>query len=124
MARNRIGSKRATEAVDAPRPVQPTQPRVLPRAQTDLTSRLHRVEDSPLSALNPGDILLMAGSGLSHDLNEVIFHAVLACPRCGTLIPVTASQYVGALPLMCGSNQCCCRFRIVGKSQVVYLPVI
>ncbi len=128
MPRNKSNVRRTSEAGHSPKMLGAHQPieraKPLTGADGSIPSSLHRVEGGPLSSLSPGEILVLSDSNNYFELEDAIFYAVLACPSCGALIPVTPSQYFGALPLMCGSNSCCCRFRIANKSSLVYLPVV
>ncbi len=128
MPRNKSGARRTSEAGHVPKVLSARQrvERTTPATGSDvgIASSLHRVEGGPVSSLSPGDILVLADSTNYFELEEAIFYAVVACPRCGNLIPVNPSQYFGALSLMCGSNSCCCHFRIVDKIALLYLPVV
>jgi hypothetical protein len=73
--------------------------------------------------MDAGDIILLSEADSLRAAIEKVFFAVLACPACGTLGCITAAQYFGAAPIICGSDQCSCRFRIDGKNHFVYLPV-
>lgn len=84
---------------------------------------LHHVNEVALPAMDPGDIILLAEADSLRSAMEAVFYAVLACPACGTLGCITAAQYLGTAPVICGSDHCSCRFRIDSKSHFVYLPV-
>lgn len=90
--------------------------RLLPRA-------LRLVDGSSLSKMAPSDILLLEEVGSMRDSIEPIFIAVLACPVCGLPSLITAAQYSGAAPVMCGSKDCSGLFRIVDERRLDYLPV-
>src|SRR5690348_8167929 len=100
MPRNKSSVRRASEAGHSPKLLGAHQPikRAKPptRADGGISSSLHRVEGSPLSSLSPGEILVLSDSNNYFELEDAIFYAVLACPSCGALIPVTPSQYLGA----------------------------
>ncbi len=84
---------------------------------------LNHVFDESPNHLAPGDVIVLNESQALRSEVELDFFAVLACPRCGILNLVTASQYFGASPVICGSNSCSCNFRIEDESRIVYLPV-
>ena len=84
---------------------------------------LHHIFDESVKHLAAGDIILLNESPTLKSQVEADFFAVLACPRCGILDFVTASQYFGATAVICGSNSCSCSFRIEDESRIVYLPV-
>jgi hypothetical protein len=85
---------------------------------------LHHVDDNSMSSMLPGDVLLLPNDRFSEAQLDAIFHAVLACPRCATLTPISAAQYFGSVPVMCCSDHCSCRFRIDEENWVIYLPVM
>jgi len=84
---------------------------------------LRHVDEITLTAMHPGDLILLAEAESLRAAMEAVFFAVLACPACGTLGCITAEQYRGAAPVICGSDYCSCRFRIDSKRHFVYLPV-
>ncbi len=84
---------------------------------------LHHVIDGSPNHLTPGDIIVLNESQTLRSEVELDFFAVLACPRCGILDLVTAAQYFGLSPVICGSNSCSCSFRIEDEAHIVYLPV-
>ena len=84
---------------------------------------LHPVDETTLPAMHPGDVILLAESDSLRAVMEEVFYAVLACPACGTLGCITAAQYRGTAPVICGSENCSCRFRIDSKRNFVYFPV-
>ncbi|HKS96896.1 MAG TPA: hypothetical protein VJV74_12310 [Terriglobia bacterium] len=84
---------------------------------------LHHVEGAPMDSLEPGDVLLLPSDRLSKTQLDATFHAVLACPSCGTLTPISPAQYFGIVPVICCSDRCACHFRIEGEGSLRYLPV-
>ena len=84
---------------------------------------LNNVGEDSLQAMNPGDIILLDESASLRPLVEQTFFAVLSCPCCGTSGLITVPQFCGVEPVTCGSDSCSCRFRIVEKSRLEYLPV-
>jgi len=84
---------------------------------------LSRVDESLISAMLPGDIFLidkLEAAGLN---SEPTFHAILACPLCGNQVLISAAQYFGFAPVMCGARACPGFFRIIDEGRFVYLPV-
>ncbi len=120
MRRNRSGPKNAPatphELVEHPSAVRGHQ-----QEQFSPPESLHHVFDDP-KHLVPGDIIVLNESPTLRSQVESDFFAVLACPRCGILDLVTASQYFGVCPVICGSNSCSCSFRIEDESRIIYLP--
>lgn len=86
-------------------------------------SILNSVGEDSLQLMNPGDIILLDESASLRPLVEEAFFAVLSCPWCGTPGLVTLPQYSGIEPVTCGSDSCSCRFRIIERSRLEYLPV-
>ena len=71
----------------------------------------------------PGDIFLierLEAAGLN---SEPAFHAILACPLCGTQVLISAAQYFGLAPVICGAKACSGFFRIIDEGRFDYLPV-
>lgn len=103
----------------APEPgEQPSEPEIGSPPET-----LHQVDEDALSAMQPGDLLMLDAAPSLRTQVETNFLAVLACPRCGQLSLITPPQYFGAIPLICGSNACSCRLRIQDRSRFIYLPL-
>ncbi len=76
-----------------------------------------------LNTMLPGEILLLDRAACLRASIESVFHAVLACPACGALGLITSLQFHGALPVVCPSKLCSCRFRIEDKNRFIYLPL-
>jgi len=120
MARSRLEAKNPQ-----PSPRQRIDLRPLALRQNEIAppESLHHVFDDSLAHLTAGDIIVLDESQTLRSQVERGFFAVLACPRCGTLNLITASQYFGAVPVMCGANICSCSFRILDESGIFYMPV-
>lgn len=85
---------------------------------------LCHVDESSISAMVPGDIFLiekLKSAGLS---TEPAFHAILACPLCGSQGLVSAAQYFGFETVICSARACSGLFKIIDGERLVYLPVI
>lgn len=91
--------------------------------QVPAPESLHHVFDESAERLAPGDVIVLDDSQSLRSQVESGFFAVLACPRCGTLNLITASHYLGSVPVICGSNTCSCSFRIEDECGIVYMPV-
>ena len=89
----------------------------------DLPAILRQVEEDQLSQMEPGDAIVLDRAPELRQHAAGIFHAVIACPVCGLAGLITAQQYFGAVPVICPSDRCSCRFRIHEKSVFIYLPV-
>lgn len=93
------------------------------RGERREATSLHHVDERSLRTMDPGDVILLSEAESLRAAIEKVFYAVLACPACGTLGCITAAQYSGTTPIICGSDHCSCRFRIEGKNHFTYLPV-
>ena len=120
MAKNRLQSKSVAPLQEGLRRAEETA-RI---GRDEPIQSLRPVDDDSMSSMQPGDILLLPNDGLSGVNLDAVFHAVLACPRCGTLTPISPAQYSGGVPVICCSDSCSCRFRIDQESRLVYLPVM
>jgi hypothetical protein len=87
------------------------------------TETLRQVDECSLSDMRPGDMILLDAAPLLKSEVETGFFAVLACPACGTLGLITPLQYSGNDPVICCSDQCSCRFRVIDKSRLHFLPI-
>ncbi len=84
---------------------------------------LCRVDELSISAMDPGDICLI-GELEPAGLNlEPTFFAILACPLCGNRALISAAQYFGYAPVICGARTCPGFFRIIDEGRLDYLPV-
>ena len=94
-----------------------------PEAAMPLPTTLCRVDESSISAMAPGDIFLidkLEAAGLN---SEPAFHAILACPRCGNQLFISAAQYFGVAPVICGARTCPGFFKIIDEGTLLYLRV-
>jgi hypothetical protein len=99
-----------------------------PRARTpesplSLPTTLSRVDESSISAMAPGDVFLVDELESASQYSEPAFHAILACPLCGSQVLISAAQYFGFAPIICGARTCPAFFRIIDDGRFVYLPV-
>jgi len=90
---------------------------------TSLPAALSRVDESSISAMAPGDVFLIDDLGSFGTNSEPAFHAILACPLCGSQVLISAAQYFGFAPIICGARTCPGFFRIIDDGRFVYLPV-
>jgi len=96
------------------------------QAQEDTISPptvLCRVDESSISAMALGDIFLIEQLEAADLSCEPTFHAILACPLCGSQVLISAAQYFGSLPVICGARACSGFFRIIDEGRFAYLPV-
>ena len=84
---------------------------------------LCRVDESSISAMAPGDIFLIDQLEAAGMNSEPTFHAILACPLCGTQVLISAAQYFGFAPVICAGRACSGFFRIIDEVRFAYLPV-
>jgi uncharacterized protein YbaR (Trm112 family) len=87
-----------------------------------LPSVVNFINRSALGEMVPGDIIFLDEYASLRESFAPSFIAILACPVCGTPSLLTATQYSGATPVVCGSKLCSELFRIVDEAQIVYLP--
>jgi hypothetical protein len=101
------------------------KPGALTRRETNSppAAALHQVDESSLSSMHPGDLILLDSAVALRNSIDPVFFAVLACPLCGTPGLITVPQYLGATPVMCGSKDCCGLYRIVDQCRFASLPV-
>jgi uncharacterized protein YbaR (Trm112 family) len=100
------------------------QPSRLACRQTNASpAALHRVDESSLTSMHPGDLILLDSAVAMRNSIDPVFFAVLACPLCGTPALITSAQYLGAVAIMCGSKDCCGLYRIVDQDRLMSLPV-
>jgi|SRR5208337_1806561 len=104
------------ENTEKPRSQAPENPMSLPTA-------LSRVDESSISAMAPGDVFLIDELGPFGPNSGPAFHAILACPLCGSQVLISAAQYFGFAPIICGARTCPGFFRIIDDGRFVYLPV-
>jgi hypothetical protein len=86
-------------------------------------TELCRVDEISISAMAPGDIYLIEKLEATDLDSEPTFYAILACPLCGNRDLISAAQYFGCVPIICGARACPGFFRIVDEGHLVYLPV-
>src|SRR5271157_983559 len=104
------------EDATKPRPQAAENPSSLPKA-------LSRVDESSVSAMAPGDVFLIDEMAAISSYPEPAFHAILACPLCGSQVLISTAQYLGFAPILCAASTCPGFFRIVDDGRFVYLPV-
>jgi len=81
------------------------------------------VDESSVSAMAPGDVFLIDEMQAVSPYSEPAFHAILACPLCGSQVLISTAQYLGFAPILCAARTCPGFFRIVDDGRFVYLPV-
>ena len=86
-------------------------------------TELCRVDELSISAMAPGDIFLVEELEAADLSSEPAFYAILACPLCGNQTPISAAQYFGYAPVICGARACPGFFRIIDGVRLVYLPL-
>ena len=94
-----------------------------PENPSSLPKSLSRVEESSVSAMAPGDVILIDEMEAVSPYSEPAFHAILACPLCGSQVLISSAQYLGFAPILCAARTCPGFFRIVDDGRFVYLPV-
>lgn len=99
-----------------PRSQAPENLRPLPTA-------LSRVDKSSVPAMAPGDVFLIDELESTCLYSEPAFHAILACPLCGSQVLISSAQYLGFAPIICADRTCPGFFRIIDDGRFVYLPV-
>ena len=117
--RDRCRSKREVnkrEDAEKPRSQASEIPSSPPKA-------LSRVDESSVQAMAPGDVFLIEELGAISPCSEPGFHAILACPLCGSQVLISTAQYLGLAPIICAARTCPGFFRIVDDGRFVYLPV-
>ena len=102
--------------MEKPRPQSTEDPDTPPSALT-------RVDESSISSMTPGDVFLIEELVSAGPDGEPAFHAILACPLCGNQVLISAAQYFGFAPIICGARTCPGFFRIIDDGRFVYLPV-
>lgn len=93
------------------------------REGAPVPTALCRVDESSVSTMAPGDIFVIERLEFAGMSNEPGFHAILACPLCGDQVLITAAQYFGFAPIVCGARACSGFFKIVDEGCFSYLPV-
>ena len=93
-----------------------------PEEATPLPTSLCHVDEASISAMEPGDIFLVDEMDFPGMSPEPAFYAVLACPLCGKQGLISAAQYFGFAPVICGAKACPCLFKILDEERLVYLP--
>lgn len=104
------------EEAEKPRSQAPENPSSLPTA-------LCRVDESSISEMAPGDVFMIDELVSFSPNSEPAFHAILACPLCGAQVLISAAQYFGFAPIICGATTCPGFFRIIDHGCFFYLPV-
>ncbi len=84
---------------------------------------LCRVDQSSISAMAPGDVFLIDELDGAGSNSEPAFHAILACPLCGSQVLISSAQFFGFAPVICGARTCSGFFRIIDDGRFLYLPV-
>ncbi|HEV2351543.1 MAG TPA: hypothetical protein VG028_17060 [Terriglobia bacterium] len=85
-------------------------------------TRLNTVSEDALLDMRAGDLIFLDESAVLRPMVESVFFAVLSCPCCGILGLIMLPQYLGNQPVICGADDCSCRFRILEKARIEFLP--
>ena len=109
-------SRNKEENVERPH-LQPIEETISPPTE------LCRVDEVAIPAMAPGDIFIIEKVEAPGLNPETTFYAILACPLCGNRDLISAAQFFGCTPIICGARACPGFFRIVNEGRLVYLPV-
>ena len=109
-------NKDKEEAAKKPLSRAPENPQSCPNVLT-------QVDESSLSAMVPGDVFLIEQLAAADPDSLQAFHAILSCPLCGSKVLISAAQYFGFTPVICGARDCSGFFRITDDGRFDYLPV-
>ena len=113
--RTKVGRNKRDDAQE-PQSQAPENPSQLPKA-------VSRVDESSVSAMAPGDVFLLDEMAAVSPYSEPAFHAILACPLCGSQVLISTAQYLGFAPILCAARTCPGFFRIADEGRFVYLAV-
>jgi len=120
--RDRLKAKLAENAVNKEEHME-KPPSQAPEDTVAPPTALCRVDQSSISTMAPGDIFLIDDLDGAASSSEPAFHAILACPLCGSQVLISVAQYFGFAPVICGARTCSGFFRIIDDGRFQYLPV-
>jgi hypothetical protein len=70
--------------------------------------------------MDPGTIFVLENQAPSEQPQNPIV-AVMSCPRCGNMAPITRRQLVGVDSMICHGDQCSAEFRLDGEN-ILFRP--
>ena len=71
-------------------------------------------------SMDPGTIFVLeCQEPVGQSVNPIV--AVMSCPRCGNMDPVTRRQLVGLDTMICGGDTCSAEFRLDGEA-ILFRP--
>jgi len=100
-----------------------TKPRKMERQTKFPALDLHYIDESNVPKMARGDIFLIGQMESADPRRELAFHAILACPLCGSQILISTAQYSGLTPVICGTLACPGLFKITDRKRIIRLPV-
>ena len=71
--------------------------------------------------MEAGSMFVLENAGTVGNSDDP-YWAVLSCPECATLGLVSRRQFVGLIPVICGSEKCSAQFLIKDDCSIVPRP--
>jgi hypothetical protein len=70
--------------------------------------------------MDPGTIFVLENQAQAeHPQNPIV--AVMSCPRCGNMDPITRRQLIGLDTMICSGDRCSAEFRLDGEA-ILFRP--
>ena len=86
-----------------------------------MSADLQQLKEWIPDKMDPGTIFVLENQApTEHPQNPIV--AVMSCPRCGNMDPITRRQLVGVDTMICGGNFCSAEFRIEGEAILYRAP--
>jgi hypothetical protein len=71
--------------------------------------------------MDPGTVFVLENQPpAEHAHNPIV--AVMSCPRCGNMDPITRRQLLGSDTMICGGDSCSAEFRLDGEAILFRSP--
>jgi hypothetical protein len=85
-----------------------------------MSADLQLVKEWIPERMDPGTVFVLENQAPAEDAHNP-YIAVMSCPRCGNMEPITRSQLLGGETMICGADNCSAEFRLDGEA-ILFRP--
>ena len=80
-----------------------------------MSADLQLVKEWIPERMDPGTVFVLENQALPDHAQDP-YIAVMSCPRCGNMEPITRRQLIGGETMICGGDACSAEFRLEGDA--------
>jgi hypothetical protein len=100
------------------------QPQAMPCILTSpegrMSAELRQLKEWIPESMDPGTIFVLENQATVQPGHSP-YVAVMSCPRCGNIAPITRNQLIGGETMICGGSFCSAEFRLEDE-KILFRP--